>query len=128
MLEAVAFGFRQHFDVFAEIGIEVGEVRVTNGGSRSLLWKRIIADVLGRPLRPVRDHPGAALGAAMAAAVGSAVAPGWEAIAPLVALEDPIEPTAANAARYDELYDIYRGLEPALRPFSHRLAAAEEAA
>jgi xylulokinase len=127
VLEAVAFGFRHHFDVFADLGIDVGEVRVTNGGSRSLLWKGIIADVLGRPLRPVSDHPGAALGAAMAAAVGVGAA-GWDAIREHVHLEEPIEPHAERAGRYDELYDIYRGLEPALRPFAHRLAAGGQAA
>jgi xylulokinase len=128
VLEAVAFGFRHHFEIFAEIGIGVTEVRVTNGGSRSRLWKGIIADVLGRPLRPVEDHPGAALGAAMAAAVGTGAAADWNSIRPLVRLGDPIEPRSGNAGRYDELYEIYRGLEPALRPFAHRLAAIEEAA
>lgn len=120
-LEAVAFGFRHHFEVFADLGVEVGAVRVTNGGSRSTLWKSIIADVLGRPLVPVTDHPGAALGAAMAAAVGTAATP-WGAIADLVRTGAPIEPRGENLARYDALYEVYRGLEPALRPFAHRLA------
>jgi xylulokinase len=122
-LEAVAFGFRHHFEVFADLGVEVREVRVTNGGSRSTLWKSIIADVLGRPLVPVTDHPGASLGAALAAAVGSGAAP-WVAVSGLVRTGDPIEPRAENLARYDSLYEIYRGLEPALRPFAHRLAGA----
>jgi xylulokinase len=122
-LEAVAFGFRHHFEVFADLGVEIRDVRVTNGGSRSTLWKSIIADVLGRPLVPITDHPGAALGAAMAAAVGTGAAP-WTAIAGLVRTGDPIEPRGENLARYDSLYEIYRGLEPALRPFAHRLAGA----
>lgn len=122
-LEAVACGFRHHFDVFADLGIEVGEVRVTNGGSRSTLWKSIIADVLGRPLVPVTDHPGAALGAAMAAAVGTRTAE-WTAVSGLVHSGAPIEPRPENRSRYDSLYEVYRGLEPALRPFAHRLAGA----
>lgn len=121
-LEAVACGFRHHFEVFADLGIEIGEVRVTNGGSRSTLWKSIIADVLGRPLVPVVDHPGAALGAALAAAVGSGAAT-WDVISGLARSGAPIEPRAENAARYDSVYEVYRGLEPALRPFAHRLAA-----
>jgi len=122
-LEAVAFGFRHHFEVFADLGVDIKEVRVTNGGSRSALWKSIIADVLGRPLVPIADHPGAALGAAMAAAVGSGAAP-WVAVSGLVHTGEPIEPRAENLARYDSLYEIYRGLEPVLRPFAHRLAGA----
>lgn len=122
-LEAVAFGFRHHIDVFADLGVDIKEVRVTNGGSRSTLWKSIIADVLDRPLVPVTDHPGASLGAAMAAAVGTEAAP-WMAVSGLVRTGDPIEPRAANQARYDSLYEIYRGLEPVLRPFAHKLAGA----
>jgi xylulokinase len=75
-------------------------------------------------LAPVVDHPGASLGAALAAGVGTGSI-GWDAIRPLVKLGDPIEPRPQFRQRYDELYDIYRELEPALRPISHRLAAEE---
>jgi xylulokinase len=122
-LEAVAFGFRHHFEVFADLGIEPAQVRVTNGGSRSALWKSIIADVLGRPLASITDHPGASLGAAQAAAVGTR-ASDWTAIAGHVRVGEVFEPRPENRERYDSLYELYRGLEPALRPFAHKLAGA----
>ncbi len=59
VLEAVAFGFRHHVDVFVELGVPLGRARVTNGGARSALWKQILADVLGVELSPVLAHPGA---------------------------------------------------------------------
>jgi di/tricarboxylate transporter len=68
-----------------------------------------------------------ALGAAMAAGIGTGTVADWDAIAPLVTLGEPIEPRAAVKARYDELYAVYRDLEPALRPISHRLAREEHA-
>jgi xylulokinase len=123
-LEAVAYGFRHHVEVFAERGVALGAARVTNGGSHSTLWKQILADVLDVALAPVLDHPGASLGAALAAGVGTGHS-GWEAIGPLVRLGDPIEPRPEFRQRYDELYAVYRELEPALRPISHRLAAEE---
>ncbi len=124
-LEAVAYGFRHHVDVFVERGVALGRARVTNGGSRSSLWKQILADVLGVELSPVLDHPGASFAAALAAGVGAGSVSGWEAIGPLVKLDDPIVPRPEHRARYDELYAIYRELGPALRPLSHRLAAGE---
>jgi xylulokinase len=124
-LEAVAYGFRHHVEVFAERGVALAQARVTNGGSHSRLWKQILADVLGAPLAPVLDHPGAALGAALAAGVGAGTVDGWKAITPLVRLGEPIEPREELRARYEELYAVYRELEPALRPISHRLAAGE---
>ena len=124
-LEAVAFGFRHHVEVFHELGVSLSAARVTNGGSRSTLWKQILADVLGTPLSPVLDHPGASFGAALAAGVGVGSAPDWSIVSELARLGSPIEPRAAYGERYDELYGIYRALEPVLRPVSHRLAAGD---
>lgn len=121
-LEAVAYGFRHHVEVFDEMGVVLGDARVTNGGSRSPLWKQILADVLGVPLRPVLDHPGASFGAALAAGVGAGSQEAWAVAQRLAKLGDPIEPRAEYRERYDELYAIYRELEPTLRPISHRLA------
>jgi xylulokinase len=123
VLEAVAYGFRHHVDVFAERGVALGQARVTNGGSRSSLWKQILADVLGVELSPVLDHSGASFAAAITAGVGAGSVSGWDAIGPLVKLDDPIVPRPEHSARYDELYAIYRELGPVLRPLSHRLAA-----
>jgi xylulokinase len=121
-LEAVAFGFRHHVEVFGELGLGLGTARVTNGGSRSTLWKQIIADVVRVPLTPVLDHPGAALGAAVAAGVGIGAVPGWESIRDHVRLGEPIVPRAAGDA-YEEGYARYRSLAVELRPTLHALAA-----
>ncbi|MGI8714685.1 MAG: FGGY-family carbohydrate kinase [Solirubrobacteraceae bacterium] len=122
-LEAVAYGFRHHVEVFRERGLALTDARVTNGGSQSTLWKQILADVLNVELRPVLDHPGASFGAALAAGVGAGGTEGWDVVQRLVRMGDPIEPRSQLKTRYDELYGIYRELEPALRPLSHRLAA-----
>ena len=42
----------------------VHEVRVTGGAFRSPLWRQVMAAALDRPLRPVGDAAGTALGAA----------------------------------------------------------------
>ncbi|MGB9184156.1 MAG: FGGY-family carbohydrate kinase, partial [Solirubrobacteraceae bacterium] len=114
---------RHHVEVFTERSVALTRAHVTNGGSHSTLWKQILADVLNVELWPVLDHPGAALGAALAAGVGAGEVSGWEAIRPLVKLGEPLQPRPQQRQRYDELYAIYRELEPALRPISHRLAA-----
>ncbi len=108
--------------MFGELGLGLGTARVTNGGSRSTLWKQIIADVVRVPLTPVLDHPGAALGAAVAAGVGIGVLPGWESIHRHVRLGEPILPRDAGDA-YEEGYARYRSLAVELRPTLHALAA-----
>lgn len=122
-LEAIAYGFRDHVEIFAERGIELGAARVTNGGSRSSLWKQILADVLRTPLHPVIDHPGAALGAALAAGVGTSRVSAWQDGAALARLGPAVIPAADVADDYEEGYAVFRALQTGLRDASHRLAA-----
>ena len=89
------------------------------------MWKQILADVLGVPLYPVLDHPGAALGAALAAAVGAGLLGDWADAAPTLASSvkgRPVEPNSALADRYAEAYQIYRDAGDVLTSVSHRLA------
>jgi xylulokinase len=123
ILEAIAYGFRRHAGIFAERGIRLRETaRVSNGGSRSRVWKQILADVLGVALEPVVDHPGAALGAALAAAVGSGLLADWAEAGNLVTIGDPIEPDSSLKDRYAEAYQVHMDAAAALTTISHRLA------
>ncbi|OFJ52855.1 carbohydrate kinase [Mycolicibacterium grossiae] len=122
VLEAIAFGFRHHVDVFAEIGIPPSRVMITNGGSKSTLWKQIHADVLGLEMRPVRGHPGASLGAAVIAAIGVGALDDWSDAARFVALDPPVTPDPDRRAVYDDAYATWRQLGDAVAPISHTLA------
>jgi xylulokinase len=122
-MEATAFGFRNHVDAFAEAGVKLDEGKVSNGGSGSMMWKQIVADVLGRELTSVVDHGGASLGAAFVAGVGAGVLPDWEAATRFVKAGPVIHPLREHAGVYQEAYEMYLELQHALAPVSHRLAA-----
>lgn len=121
-LEAIAFGFRHHVEVFGELGIELGRASITNGGSKSTLWKQIHAEVLGVPVHPIVDHPGASLGAALIAAVGVGALAGWDHCRHFVRLGEPVVPDPANVAVYDAAYQEWRTLATATTAISHTLA------
>ncbi len=121
-MEAVAFGFRDHFDAFTGAGLEVGQARVSNGGSGSETWKQILADVIGVALLPVVDHGGASLGAAFVAAVGSGAFADWSVAEKFVRLGEPILPDPAKEAAYEDAYETFIELQSLLTPVSHRLA------
>jgi len=123
VLEAIAFGFRHHVDVFTDIGIRPNRVMITNGGSKSTLWKQIHADVLGIELRPVRGHPGASLGAAVIAAIGVGALDDWSDAARFVSLDPPVVPNPARRAAYDDAYPMWRDLGTATAPISHAMAS-----
>ena len=124
VLEAIAFGFRHHLEVFAERGLTPARVRVTNGGSRSRLWRQIVADVIGHPLESILDHPGSGLGSAFAAGVAVELLT-WPDIDRFARIAETIEPDPVAHERYQEPYAVYRELYPALAPLAHRLSALQ---
>lgn len=52
-----------------ELGFKPKGIRITGGGSKSAFWRQMISDVLGLPLVKLKTDEGAALGAALQAAV-----------------------------------------------------------
>jgi xylulokinase len=116
VLEATAYGFRHHLDVFAELGRRPSRVRVTNGGARSGLWKQVVADVIGHPLESLAESGGSELGAAFAAGVGIGVLESWAEIERFVSVAEVVEPDPAAHELHRDLYAAYRALYPALAP------------
>ena len=115
VLEGVAFGLRDGLELMRSAGVpSPRELRVSGGGSKSPLWRQIVADVLDVSVVTVGTAEGAAFGAAVLAGVGA----GWfddvgEAHEAMVSTGEVSAPRAADA--YAEPYESYRSLYPALR-------------
>jgi xylulokinase len=122
VLEAIAFGFRHHVDVFADISIPLNKTMITNGGSKSTLWKQIHADVLGIEMHPVIGHPGASLGAAIIAAIGVGAIDDWADANRFVTLGPPVVPDPQRRPIYDDAYARWRELGVVTAPVSHAIA------
>lgn len=72
IMEGVAFGLRDGFDLMRAAGLgTVDEIRASGGGVASPLWRQILADVLEADIVTVNTTEGAAYGAALLAAVGA---------------------------------------------------------
>ena len=68
VVEGVTLGLAYGLRRFRDLGIVPTEVRLTGGGSKSAVWRRIATDILGLPTVKLRVAEGAALGAAIQAA------------------------------------------------------------
>ena len=128
VLEGVAFALADGQRVLLEAGAEIGEVSVIGGGSRSLLWGRILSAALARPLAYREDAAvGPALGAARLAALGHAggdpvdVCPRAPLAAEVAATTEDIEQAAARQEVYRRLYDDLKPRFPQLHDV-HALA------
>jgi xylulokinase len=117
VLEGVAFGLRDSFELIKEAGLAaIDQVRVSGGGARSPLWRQILADVLDVELVTVNTTEGAAFGAALLAGVGVGIWPDVaSACAQTIQLTGSTQPQPKAVSRYAALYAQYRRLYPALR-------------
>lgn len=126
VLEGVAFGLRDSFELIKSTGLEIEQVRVSGGGTKSELWQSILASVCDRALVTVNTTEGAAYGAALLAGVGAGV---WhdvdEACASSIKVAGITCPNSAWVRRYDELYPVYRELYPLLAKVSRELGKFE---
>ncbi len=120
VLEGVAFGLKDGLDLMVAAGLaNPDQIRASGGGTRSPLWRQILADVLETEIATVGTEEGAAYGAALLAAVGA----GWfdtvEAAAVSVIEVEPSESPSADVETYRSAHGAYRDLYPALYPTFH---------
>ncbi|MDM8527681.1 xylulokinase [Anaerolineales bacterium HSG24] len=123
VIEGVSFGLRDGFELMKGAGLtDIKQVRVSGGGSKSPLWRQILADVLQVELVTVNTTEGAAYGAALLAGVGAGT---WstvdEACQAGIELTGSTKPTTEGIAAYELFYAQYRELYPALKDISHAL-------
>jgi xylulokinase len=124
ILEGVAFSLRDGLEIMRGLGVADEDVRAVGGGARSAVWRQIVADVLGRPIRRTVADEGPAYGAALLAGVASGVYRDAEEATERVRLRDEVtEPSADAAARYDALHPLYASLYARTRETMHALAA-----
>lgn len=106
-MEAVACSIRANLEQAEEISGRPADGAIGLGGgmSRSALFARVLADVLGRPVRVARSPESTALGAAcLAAAALGSYASAAHAAQALGERACVIEPDDATAATYDDVY------------------------
>lgn len=116
-LEGVGYAFLHHIEVFRELGYPVRRLLASDGGSRSLVWMQIVADIIGMPVQRLEGHPGSCLGAAWVAAVGVGASTDWAGARALVKLGEVVVPNPAHAAGYARGYGQFRSLYLRLAPW-----------
>jgi xylulokinase len=127
VLEGVTFSLRECLDLLCNLegtatAFRRGKpwlypcpcVRVSGGGSRSVFWRQMMADVFGVEIVEVNVTQGAAYGAALLAGVGAG-----EYATVLEACDRTIRETGSTrpgpeAPAYANSYERYRALYPAL--------------
>ena len=116
VLEGVAFAIRDSLEVAKDLGIRIEESCICGGGGKSELWRKIIANVLGIRLAIPVAEEGPGYGGAMLAMVADGAYPNVEECADaLVRIKGYVDPDEEITKRYEEKYQKYRKIYPAVK-------------
>lgn len=116
VLEGVAFAFKDCVEIAKAQGIQIPVSRVCGGGAKSVLWRTILANVLGIALELPQTEQGPGYGGAMLAAVSCGQWPSVAACAEaLIQIQETTHPTPELTAAYAKRYETWRKLYPAVK-------------
>ena len=115
VLEGVSYGLNDSLSLMRKLGVDPSEIVLSGGGSRSALWKQMLADVFATPCAMVNALEGAAYGAAILAAVGvGGFGSVEEACNSFIQKTETVHP-GSDQEIYSQYYPIYKSLYPSLK-------------
>ncbi len=111
-VEGTTFGLRYGLDLLRASGLPCHSIRLVGGGSKSPLWRQIVADIMAVPVICTDEPEAAALGAAIQAAwcVGAGATTLQALCNRCVRVDEQSQtaPLQSNVAEYQQVYDRYR--------------------
>jgi xylulokinase len=115
VVEGTTFGLRYGLDLLRQNGLQSLRICLIGGGSKSAVWRQIVADIMNTPVICTEQSEAAALGAAIQAAWCLSWTSGHEdSLAELCArcvkLDPASEtlPIADNVAAFQQAYERYQ--------------------
>ncbi len=116
VLEGVAFALRDILECTKELDLSVSNSTICGGGSKSLLWKKIIANVLGITLESPKIEEGPAYGGALLAMVGCGLYKDVDScVTELTFVKDSIIPDLKLKDLYEDRYQKFKIIYPKLK-------------
>lgn len=110
VLEGGAYELRMIVEAMERVlGRPFDVIRLSGGGSKSPLWRQILADVFGRPVQCLKVADCGVLGAAILGASGAGIFDSLEeAVDAMVYPTEMVEPNPENLEVYTDMYEIFK--------------------
>ena len=116
VLEGVAFGIRDSLEVARSMGIDIKKSRICGGGAKSMLWKKIFANICNLEIESIEAEEGPGYGGAMLAMVACGEYPDVKTIAEkFVKVSGVVKPEEELTALYEERYQAFRKIYPSVK-------------
>lgn len=115
VLDALAFAFKDNLEALEEGGARISRLMAVGGGTKSEIWLKIIATVLGIPIDlPAAGDVGGAFGAARMGLV-AATGEDFRKVFSKPRIARTITPDKAAKAAYDDQFQRYKQIYPAIK-------------
>ncbi|MBO5598164.1 MAG: xylulokinase [Oribacterium sp.] len=122
VLEGVAFATRDMYEAARSAGISLEHSMICGGGAKSPLWQKMIANILNISIDIPTCEEGPGMGGAMLAMVADGkYATVEDAAAAIVSVKSTCEPEPELVKKYEERYQSFRKLYPALKDIYGKL-------
>ncbi|MEM2122955.1 MAG: FGGY family carbohydrate kinase [Candidatus Bathyarchaeia archaeon] len=108
ILEGVAYALRYILEIALEAGAKVKSVVAVDGGAKSRLWRRILADAMNLPLTYYISGRDATMGDAALAAKGLGYISGFHVVRGWLGEAEVDEPDPQIHKEYISYYQLYR--------------------
>ena len=123
IMEGVVYSLTDCNNLLKEQGINVTSLRVTGGGSKSIVYRNMLADLFRCDVHSVEGSDGAAFGAAILGGVAGGLFPSVQgACDAFVKEKDTVEYSEKDADTYERLHKVYDQMYEALIDSFHNLA------
>jgi xylulokinase len=115
VLDSIAFAFRDSLEALQAGGAKISRLMAVGGGTKSELWLKIMATVLGVPIDlPAAGDVGGAFGAARMGLV-AATGDDWRKVFSKPKIARSIVPEKSATAAYSDQYKRYASIYPAIK-------------
>jgi xylulokinase len=122
ILEGLTMELRLNLEFLRAGGIYISELRAIGGGAKSEFWLQLKADITGIPVAVPQVNEAAGMGAAILAGVAEGLFSNPAAVInKYLKIRTTYYPNAEKKALYDQRYQTYQELYPALKEINHKL-------
>lgn len=114
IMEGVSYSLRDCVEVLRENNIDISDMTIIGGGSKSALWRKMLSGVFNLPVKTTDCADGAALGAAILAGAAAGVYTSiGSACKSIIKYSQP--QASDDSAEYDKFYKLYKRLYTSLK-------------
>ena len=122
LYEGIAFSLRDVLEQFRARGMDIKRARIIGGGSKSTIWRQIVANILNIEIL-LPETTDASFGAALIAGVGIGVFESEQRAAlDCAKIIDRALPEPELVVFYDKLFEIYKDAQKGLEQVNHALS------